>query len=150
MLRVQPLDGHIASVPGRMSVVLANDHRALRRRLRWLLEREDDLDIVGEASDFEAALHEVAVERPDVLVLDLRMPDGFIPERIERLRAASPHTEIVVTTMHENEAFANVALRAGAVGFVLADFADCELVEAVRAAVRGLPYTSPRIRRAVA
>jgi two-component system, NarL family, response regulator NreC len=115
-----------------------------------LLEREDDLDVVGEASDFEAALHEVAVEHPDVLVLDLRMPDGFSAERIERLRTASPGTEIVVTTMLVNQGFANEALRAGAIGFVLADSADHELVEAVRSVVRGARYVSPRIRRAVA
>ncbi|MGO9496964.1 MAG: response regulator transcription factor [Solirubrobacteraceae bacterium] len=134
----------------RTRVVLANDHSGLRRSLRWLLDHEDDLDVVGEASDFEAAVGEVAVQHPDVLVLDLRMPDGFFAERIKRLRAASPGTEIVVTTMHVNEAFATGALEAGATGFVLADFADCELVEAVRRASRGLAYTSPRIRRAVA
>ena len=134
----------------RTRVVLANDHPGLRRSLRWLLDHEDDLDVVGEATDFEAAVHEVAVQHPDVLVLDLRMPDGFSAERIKRLRAASPGTEIVVTTMHVNEAFATEALRAGAIGFVLADSADRELVEAVRRAIRGLAYTSPRIRRAVA
>ena len=115
-----------------------------------MLEREDDLEVVSEAGDFEAALHEVAIEHPDVLVLDLRMPDGFTPERIQRLRTACPGTEIVVTTMLVNEGFANEALKAGAIGFVLADSADRELVEAVRCAVHGLPYTSPRIRRAVA
>ncbi len=134
----------------RIRVVLANDHSGLRRSLRSLLDHEDDLDVVGEASDFEAAVHDVAVQHPDVLVLDLRMPDGFFAERIKRLRAASPGTEIVVTTMHVNEAFATEALRSGAIGFVLADFADRELVEAVRRGASGLPYTSPRIRRAVA
>ena len=135
---------------GRTRVLLANDHPGLRRRLRWLLERENDLDVLADAGDFHAALHAVAVEKPDVLVLDLRMPDGFSAERIERLRAASPGTKIVVTTLHVNEAFATEALGAGAIGFVLADSADRELVEAVRCAVRGLPYTSPKIRRAVA
>jgi DNA-binding NarL/FixJ family response regulator len=131
-------------------VVLANDHSGLRRSLRSLLDDEDGLDVVGEASDFEAAVHEVAAQHPDVLVLDLRMPDGFSAERLKRLRVASPGTEIVVTTMHVNEAFATEAFRAGAIGFVLADSADRELVEAVRRASRGLPYTSSRIRRAVA
>jgi two-component system, NarL family, response regulator NreC len=135
---------------GRTRVVLANDHPGLRRSLRWLLDQAGDLDVVGEATDFEAAVHEVAVQRPHVLVLDLRMPDGFSAERLERLRTASPGTEIVVTTMHVNEAFANVALKAGAIGFVVADTADQELVEAVGRAARGLPYTSPRVRRAVA
>jgi two-component system response regulator NreC len=131
-------------------VVLANDHPGLRRSLRWLLDHADDLEVVGEATDFEATVHEVAVQHPHVVVLDLRMPDGFRAERIQRLRTASPGTQIVVTTMHANEAFATEALRAGAIGFVVADSADRELVEAVRSAVRGLPYTSPRVRRAVA
>jgi len=129
-------------------VVLANDHRGLRHRLRWLLDRADDLDVVGEASDFESALHEVAAKRPDVLVLDLRMPEGFSDERIRQLRTLSPATEIVVTTMHVSEAFATMALRAGAIGFVVADSADRELVEGVRRAARGLSYTSPRLRHA--
>jgi two-component system, NarL family, response regulator NreC len=134
----------------RTRVVLANDHSGLRHSLRSLLDHEDHLDVVGEASDFEAAVHQVAAQHPDVLVLDLRMPDGFSAERIKRLRAASRGTEIVVTTMHVNEGLATEALRAGAIGFVLADFADRELVEAVGRASRGLAYTSPRIRRAVA
>jgi two-component system response regulator NreC len=131
-------------------VLLANDHPGLRRSLRWLLDQADDLNVVGEATDFEATVHEVAVQHPHVLVLDLRMPDGFSAERIKQLRRASPGTRIVVTTMTANEAFATEALRAGAIGFVVADSADRELVDAVRRAARGLPYTSPRVRRAVA
>jgi DNA-binding NarL/FixJ family response regulator len=134
----------------RTRVALANDHPGLRRSLRRLLDDARDLELVGEAADFEAALHDVAVRDPDVLVLDLRMPGGFSAERIKRLRALSPTTEIVVTTMHAHESFACEALRAGAVGFVLADSADHELVDAVRRAACGLPYTSPRVRRAVA
>jgi two-component system response regulator NreC len=131
-------------------VVLANDHPGLRTSLRWLLDQAHDLGIVGEATDFEAAVREVAAQHPDVLVLDLRMPDGFSAERIRRLRTTSPGTEIVVTTMNVSEVFASEALRAGAIGFVVADSADRELAEAVRRAARGLPYTSPRVRRAVA
>ena len=134
----------------RTRVVLANDHAGLRRSLRLLLAREEDLDVVGEVSDFEASLCELAAKRPDVLVLDLRMGDGFSAQRIKRLRTLSPSTEIEVTTMHVNEAFAVEAFRAGAIGFVVADNADRELVEAVRRAGHGLPYTSPRVRHAVA
>jgi two-component system, NarL family, response regulator NreC len=131
-------------------VVLANDHPALRRSLKQVLEREADLVIVGEASDLEAAIHQVGVQRPRVLVLDLRMPCGFSAERIKRLRALSPSTAIVVTTMHEEPTFATEAHGAGAIGFVLADAADLELPEAVRRAARGVAYTSPRVTRAAA
>jgi DNA-binding NarL/FixJ family response regulator len=134
----------------RTRVVLANDHPGLRRSLRRLLQHANDLEVVGEASDIEAAVHEVTRQRPEVLVLDLRMPDGFSPERIRRLRTLSPATEIVVTTMYANTTLATEALRAGAAGFVLADCAERELVDAVRHAVRGLSYTSPRLRCALA
>lgn len=140
--------GKGSSPAGRARVVLANDHSAMRRSLRWLLERETDLEIVGEAGNFDATLHQVYAQQPDVLVLDLRMPGGFCADRIERLRELSPSTKIVVTTMHVSETFATEALGAGAVGFVVADSADRELAEAVRRASRGLVYTSPRIRRA--
>ena len=131
-------------------VVLADDHVLMRKTLRLLLDGEEDVEVVAEAADHPTAVRHVNGHEPDVLVLDLRMPDGFSAERIERLGAASPGTKIVVTTLHVNEAFATEALGAGAIGFVLADSADRELVEAVRCAVRGLPYTSPKIRRAVA
>ena len=153
MRRLQPIEARTTGTTpekGRIRVVLANDHSGLRRSLRGLLDREGDLDVVAEASDVEDTVRQVAVKHPDVLVLDLRMPDGFSAQRMVRLRDTSPNTEIVVTTMHVNEAFANGAVRAGAIGFVLADLADRELVEAVRRASRGLAYSSPQIRRAVA
>jgi DNA-binding NarL/FixJ family response regulator len=131
-------------------VVLANDHPALRRSLKQVLERESDLIVVDEAADLEAAIRQVAVQTPRVLVLDLRMPGGFSAERIKRLRKLSPSTEIVVTTMHADPIFATQAHRAGALGFVLAEAADVELPAAVRRAARGLGYTSPRIEREAA
>ena len=150
---LQSVDDHPTSSPpkdGRTGVVLANDHRGLRRSLRWLLDHEPDMDVVDEASDFEATVREVTRQRPDVLVLDLRMPDGSGTESIERLHELSPATALVVTTMHETELYATRALRAGALGFVLADTADRELADAVRRAAHGLVYLSPRVKFAVA
>jgi DNA-binding NarL/FixJ family response regulator len=115
-----------------------------------VLQREPDLVVVGEASDLEAAIRQVAMHRPRVLVLDLRMPDGFSAERIRRLLTLWPGTAIVVTTMHEDWMFATQSHRAGAIGFVLADAADVELPEAVRCAAGGVLYTSPRVRNAAA
>jgi len=153
MPRLQRVHEHETDSPSAdppTRVVLANDHPGLRRSFLWLLDDADELDVVGEATDLEATLRELVVQSPQVLVLDLRMPDGFSAERIKQLRSGFPRTQIVVTTMNANEAFANEAFKAGAVGFVAADSADRELVDAVRRAARGLPYTSPRVRRAVA
>jgi len=126
-------------------VVLADDHAPLRRTLRLLLEREDDLKVVAEASDLQTAAREVAAHRPDVLIIDLRMSGGTSAEWIRRLRAQSPRTGIVVITMHESSLFAEHALNAGALGFVLKDRADEELCDAVRRVARGQAYTSPRL-----
>jgi DNA-binding NarL/FixJ family response regulator len=129
---------------GPIRVVVADDHPSLRRNLRLLLEREDDLKVVGEAHDVESALAQVEAHRPRVLVLGLRLP-GSSAERMQRLRERSPRTEVVVMTMTANRMFADAAFRDGAIGFVLTDSADVELCEAVRRAARGLPYTSPRL-----
>jgi DNA-binding NarL/FixJ family response regulator len=148
--RIDDRDPDRQTGDGQTRVVLANDHPGLRRSLRRLLDQADDLDVVGEATDFETTVHELTVQHPEVLVLDLRMPDGFSAKRIRRLLTVSSGTEIVVTTMHVSEVFATEAHRAGAIGFVVAESADRELVEAVRRAACGLPYLSPRVRRAVA
>jgi two-component system response regulator NreC len=150
--------GHLRPVDGDSSggvsgarpvrVVLADDHPTLRRTLSRLLEGEDDLEVVAEAGDLETAVRAVGAHRPDVLVLDLRMPNGSSAERIGRLHEQSPRTAIVVITMHENTMFADHALKAGAIGFVRKDTADLELPDAVRSAARGVQYRSPRLSRA--
>lgn len=132
---------------GPIRVVLADNHAAMRRSLRLLLEREEDLMVVAEADDFEGALPQVGECRPDVLVVDLRMPDGSSLERIRALRERLPGTEIVAITMHTNQLFAEQALRGGALGLVLKDIADAELCDAVRRAARGVRYRSPRVKR---
>jgi DNA-binding NarL/FixJ family response regulator len=137
-----------ASHPRPIRVVLADDHAALRRSLRLLLDREKDMRVVGEAGDLETALWLVAAQRPAVIVLDLRMPsDGSAVERIRRLRERFPRTEIVITTMHENRAFADQILKAGAMAFVLKDRADVDLCDGVRSAALRLRYTSPGLGR---
>jgi two-component system response regulator NreC len=126
-------------------VVLADDHALMRRSLRLLLDREEGVEVVAEAGDLAMVLRHVRDRLPHVLVLDLSMPDGSSIETIRRLREEVPGTEIVVLTMEDGPAFAQQALDAGAIGFVLKDFADVELNRAVRAAARGEQYVSPRV-----
>lgn len=128
-----------------IKVILADDHHAVRRNLRLLLDHEEDVEVIAEATDLATVLRHVVTHVPHVLVLDLRMPNGSSLETIRRLRSQAPDTEIVVLTMEESPAFAHQALGAGAIGFVLKDKADDELPAAVRCAARGEEYVSSRV-----
>jgi two-component system response regulator NreC len=126
-------------------VVLADDHTLMRRSLRLLLDDQEGLDVVAEAADLSAVMRHVNGHQPHVLVLDLGMPNGSSIEAIRRLREQAQRTEIVVLTMEDGPGFAQHALDAGAIGFVLKDCAATDLPAAVRCAVRGHEYVSPRI-----
>ncbi|HYB25106.1 MAG TPA: response regulator transcription factor [Solirubrobacteraceae bacterium] len=130
-------------------VVLADDHAMVRRTMRLLLDDEHDISVAGEAADLAAVVRHTHRHEPNVLVLDLRLPNGSTIGTIRRLRAEAPRTEIVVLTMEESPQFAQQALDAGAVGFVLKDRADSELVAAIRLAARGEEYVSPRVSAAL-
>jgi two-component system response regulator NreC len=126
-------------------VVLADDHAVFRRSLRLLLDGEEDVTVIAEAADLSAVVRHVHGHVPHVLVLDLRMPNGSSIETIRRLRDQVPDTEIVVVTMEASPLFAQQALDAGAVGFVLKDRADGELPLAVRRACTGDEFVSPQV-----
>jgi two-component system response regulator NreC len=126
-------------------LVLADDHASVRRSLRLLLGGESDVAVIAEAADLPSAVRELRGNSPNVLLLDLHMRGGPGIETIRRLRAQAPETEIVVVTMEQSPVFAQQALEAGAMAYVLKDRADTELAEAVRCAARGLEYVSPHI-----
>jgi two-component system response regulator NreC len=128
-----------------IKVVLADDHAAVRRNLRRLLDGEDDVEVIAEAADLSTVIRHVHGHLPHVLVLDLQMPNGSSIEAIRRLRAQVPDTEIVVMTMEASAVFAHQAIDAGAVGLVLKDRADGELPTAVRNAACGEEYISPQV-----
>lgn len=124
------------------SVLLAEGHTLMRRALRELLDSEKDIEVIAEAGELSLLEREVRKQQPDVLVLDLGMLEGSSGKAISRLRQLTPDTQIVMVTMQENPAFARATLAAGALGFVLKDFAEEELAQAIRAAVRGEQYIS--------
>ena len=141
-----PIDGAKdgeASSTEPIRIVLADDHTVVRSGLRMVLDSERDFEVVAEASDVEAARRYVRGHHPEVLVLDLNMPGGSSLEAIPTIREESPDTQIVVLTMQQDPAFAREALRAGALGYVLKEAADDELVEAVRRAAVGESYLNP-------
>ena len=115
-----------------------------------LLDSEPDFEVVAEASDIESAKRYVRGHHPKVLVLDLNMPGGSSLEAIPILRQESPDTQIVVLTMQQEPAFAREALGAGALGYVLKEAADDELVEAVRRAAVGGNYLNPKLGARIA
>jgi len=128
-----------------ITVVLADDHAVVRAGLRFLLDAEDEIDVIAEAGDCPGAIAVTEARRPDVLVLDLGMPGGSGLETIATLVASAPETAIVVLTMQDDPAFARGALSRGARGYVLKEGADEELLEATRAAARGETYLNPRL-----
>lgn len=127
-------------------IVLADDHRVVRTGLGLLLEAEDTLEVVAEAGDVDSALRAVLGHKPDVLVLDLNMPGTQTSlEALPLIRERSAQTATVVLTMQEDPEYARSALRAGALGYVLKEAADTELVEAVRRAADGRTYLNPSL-----
>lgn len=125
-----------------ISIVLADDHNVVRQALRILLAAEPDLEVVGETADGLATAGLVQQLRPDVLIVDLMMPglNGLEVTRLVRQR--SPRTQVVVLSMHANEAYVLEALRNGASAFVLKDATAADLLEAVRSAASGRRYLS--------
>ena len=134
-----------SQIPASIRVVLADDHAMVRRTLRLLLDGEQDVDVIAEALDLSAVMRHVSCQVPHVLVLDLRLPNGSSIEMIRQLRKQFPQTEVVVLTMEDSPLFARAAIEAGAIGFVLKDRADTELVSAVRLAARREQYVSARL-----
>jgi two-component system response regulator NreC len=136
----------IHAIPGRrITVILADDHRVVRSGLRVLLESDGRFSVLDEAGDVPGTLVKVRECRPQVLVLDLNMGGVSSLDAIPQLRGEMPDTQIVVLTMQENPGFAQAALRAGALGYVLKDAADAELMTAVVAAAEGRTYLNPEL-----
>jgi len=129
------------------TVVIADDHTVVRQGLRMLINNEEGLQVIAEAGTVPDAERLTRAHRPTVVVLDLNMPGGSSLDAIPRLRETSA---VVVLTMQDDPAFARQALQAGALGFVLKEAADEELLEAIRLAANGDTYLNPRLGAKIA
>jgi two-component system response regulator NreC len=129
----------------KITVVLADDHAVIRRGLRLLVDAEADMQVLAEAADVPDAERLTRAHRPRVLVLDLNMPGSSGLDAIPNVREQSPDTAIVVLTMQDDPGFARQALQAGALGYVLKEAADSELLQAIRLAADGDTYLNPRL-----
>jgi two-component system, NarL family, response regulator NreC len=123
-------------------IVLADDHAVVRAGLRLVLDAEEDFSVVAEAGEIDTTRRMVAAHRPDVLVLDLNMPG---PPSLPAIPELAERTAIVVLTMQNDPAFAREALQRGALGYVLKESADSELVQAIRSAAGGRTYLNPEL-----
>lgn len=137
--------------PEEVRIVLADDHEVVRAGLRLLLEAEPGFEVVAETGDVEGAVRYTRGHKPAVLVLDLNMPGSKNSlEAIPDIKEASPDTNVVILTMQDDPSFARSALQAGALGYVLKEAADDELIEAVHRAAGGDSYLNPRLGAALA
>lgn len=130
-------------------ILLVDDQRLMREGLRTLLELEKDFEIMGEAGDGQAALEAYAELRPDVVLMDIRMPvmDGV--EATRRLRAQWPEAKVIILTTFDDDANVFEGLRAGAQGYLLKDLSGQELANAVRTVAGGGALIEPSVARKV-
>ena len=132
-------------VSGTISVVLADDQALMRMGFRMVLEAEDDINVVGEASDGTAALAQAKALHPDVILMDVRMPGMNGIEATELIARECPGTRVLILTTFDLDEYAFAGLRAGASGFLLKDTRPTELAEAIRTVASGEAVVSPRI-----
>ena len=125
--------------------MLADDHLVVRSGLRMLLESKPDMEIVAEAESGREALEKLRVVRPDVILMDIQMPDMNGIEATQRIKAVSPQTAVLALTMHEDDHYFFEMLHAGASGYVPKRAAPDELINAIRTVSQGQVFLYPSL-----
>ena len=133
----------------KIRVLLADDHAVVRQGFAHILSAEPDMEIVGEAANGNEAIALTEELHPDVIVMDVAMPELNGIEATRRLSASEPHARVLALSMHKDSVYVREILRAGARGYLLKDAIDRDFVEAVRAVARGDGYLSPAVSDAV-
>ncbi|HWC99659.1 MAG TPA: response regulator transcription factor [Candidatus Sulfopaludibacter sp.] len=130
-----------------IQILLADDHSVMRTGLRLVLERQEDFRVVAEASDGRAAVALTQQHKPDVVVMDVTMPNLNGIEATRQIGLSLPQTSIIMLSMHSDEAYVLRALKAGARGYLLKESAESDLISAVRAVHAGKAFFSPAVSR---
>lgn len=130
-------------------ILIADDHPVFRKGLRLLLEEEEDIEVVGEAGDGREAIAQASELLPDVIVMDITMPDLNGIEACRKIISSSPKTKVMALSIHTGERFVGDMLSAGATGYVIKESAPEDLVDGVRTVMRGEVYLSPAIANVV-
>lgn len=133
----------------KIRIVLADDHSVVRQGFRMILGAQHDFEVVGEAGTGRDAVELAAKLQPDVIVMDVSMPDLNGIEATRRIPAVSPRSRVLALSMHRDAVYVREILRAGAKGYLLKDSLDLDLLAAVRAVARGEGYLSPGVSEAV-
>src|SRR6516165_4731653 len=129
----------------RIRILLADDHAVVRQGFKMILGAQADMEIVGEAGNGREAVESAEKLRPEVVVMDVAMPELNGIEATRRITEASPHTRVLALSMHKDSVYVREILRAGARGYLLKDSPAPDLVAAVRAVAKGDGYLSPGV-----
>ena len=130
-------------------ILLADDHGVLRAGLRALLSSESDIEVVGEAVDGQETVKLAAELTPDVVLLDVSLPDQSGIEVTRSLKELHPGMQVLILTVHEDEGLLQEAIQAGAAGYIIKRAVESELIDAIRAVSRGDIYVHPAMTRAL-
>lgn len=128
-------------------ILLADDHNVLRDGMRLLLERQPGFSVVGEAADGREVVQLAKEQSPDVVVMDIAMPNMNGIEATRRIVEKNPETGVVILSMHYDESYVIRSLKAGARAYLLKDAVKTELISAIQAVVQGRSFFSPKISR---
>jgi DNA-binding NarL/FixJ family response regulator len=132
-----------------MRVLIADDHGIVRSGLRMLLEAQPDVEVIAEAADGAEARDAAIRERPDIAILDVKMPKLTGLQVTREIKEQAPEISVLILSMYDDERYLFEALKAGASGYVLKSQADSELVDALHAVERGEPFLTPEAQRAL-
>ena len=130
-------------------ILLADDHAVVRNGFRMILAAQEDMEVVGEASNGREAVESASTLQPDVVVMDVTMPELNGIEATRRIADVAPKTRVLALSMHKDAVYVREILRAGAKGYLLKDSGEGDLLMAVRAIARGEAFLSPAISDAV-
>lgn len=134
----------------KVRILLADDHTVMRAGLRALLERQPNFEVVGEADDGPQAVQMAAEKSPDVVVMDIGMPNLNGIEATRQILAKHPATSVVILSMYSDESYVMRALQAGARAYLLKDSAVADVIRAVESVMHGKSFFSPAVSRILA
>ncbi len=133
----------------KIRILLADDHAVVRKGFKLILNQEPDMQVIAEAGHGRDAVKFALELRPDVIILDIGMPDMNGVEATRRIMENSPESQVLILSMHKDPVYVRESLRAGARGYLLKDSIDEDLLRAIRAVAAGQGFLSPEVSRTV-